>query len=182
MGPWKIDDVSAEAFGERSGRSVSELPFGCCPAGHHDLNRTSPQCFDFGMVEGSWAKQVCEEVTCGGAHPGHHLWIRLTARFVTFCAWSAHAGVRQELLHRRLRPLVAVRIVNVIDLCPYLRTVGQQLDYRRFVRDEHPHLVWVGRGQREPHHGSAAAAEDVRRFASECRQQAVYVIGLELRR
>jgi hypothetical protein len=90
--------------------------------------------------------------------------------------------VGQELAHRLVRPVGPVGVVDVLDLGTHLRAVGQQPDHRRLVGDQRPHLAGVGGDQREPHHGPAAAAEDVRRFPAEHRQQPVHVIGLLLGR
>jgi hypothetical protein len=43
---------------------------------------------------------------------------------------------------------------------------------------QRPNLVGVGGDQREPDHGSAAAAKEVCRFTAERRQQPVDVVGL----
>ena len=54
--------------------------------------------------------------------------------------------------------------------------------HRRLVGDQRTHLAGVGGDQRQPDDGSTAAAEDIRRFAAEHRQQAVDVVGLLLGR
>ena len=124
-----------------------------------------------------------EELLGVGAHPGHLLRRRFPARCACILAGRvAQTGAGHELPHRLLRPVAAVGVVYVLDLGAHLRAIWQQFDHRRFVGDQRTHLAGVGGDQREPDNDATAAAEDLGQAPAERGQQAVYVVGLLLRR
>src|ERR1700684_2263150 len=101
MTPGKVDQRSAEAFGERGGGALGELPFRCGSPGDHHPGRAGLKGGEVRLVERYREQAVTEEAFARCVHPTRRL-----RRGATALAGRVHAGEGEELRPRRAGAVV----------------------------------------------------------------------------
>jgi hypothetical protein len=164
-----------QPLGERHGGAVRELPLRPLAHGHRDRRRPEPG--DVRRVVAERQPHVPEKEIEVPLHPGHRLGHLGGGAGGRLRRVLVKAGRGEELPHRRAHAFGEVGVVDLPREPGVLVGVVEQPGQRRLVGDHRPHLLRVPGDQLEPDQGAAAAAEHVRRFGAERREQPVRVVG-----